>query len=55
LHTEPQYQLVSRVSSNPSYHEDTYTLTHPDGSKTQITRQVPKRVGKTAKDRRMHD
>jgi hypothetical protein len=49
-----RWQLVSRSSDNPNYHEDSYVVSYPDGSMTQVSRQVPKRVGKTQKDRRMH-
>lgn len=51
MHTEPHYYFVSRSSDHPNYHEDSYILTYPDGKRTQISRQVPKRVGKTRKKR----
>lgn len=51
MHTQPNYQFTSReeASSGRDYHVDNYILTYPDGTVTALQRQVPKRVGKTAR------
>jgi hypothetical protein len=49
---QPRYQFVSR-SSTETQHVDTYIITYGDGSATQVERTVPKRLGKTLRDRRV--